>query len=82
MLLAQDIATAKVRDLIRREVWDTLVWLGFATPPPPDKPGRKKSSHLRTVGGSDQSSCRNRNSATSCAGRIEIPSGNNAARWQ
>jgi hypothetical protein len=54
-LLAQDIATAKVRDVIRSEIWDILVKLGLAggPPPKPDKPTRDLS-HLRLVRDDDQ----------------------------
>jgi hypothetical protein len=55
VLLAQDIATVKVRDLIRREVWDILLKtnLVHGSPPPPDRPTRKRPA-LRIVHDSDQ----------------------------
>ncbi len=50
VLLSQDIATMKVRDIIRREVWDLLVRAGVVSgsPPPPDTPKSEKP-HLRIV---------------------------------
>jgi hypothetical protein len=50
VLLAQDIATVQVRDVIRQEVMYCLVRLGLVSPgtPPPSKP-RAKATTLRIV---------------------------------
>jgi hypothetical protein len=48
-LLAQDIATMHVREVIRREVWDILVQIGIAPKnvPPPAKPkGKQPKLHV------------------------------------
>src|ERR1700752_4239898 len=54
-LLAQDIATMPVREVIRREVWDILVQLGIApknVPPPPKPKGPKgKQPELHVIPG-------------------------------
>ena len=44
LLMARDIATAKVRDAIRQEIWAVLLQVGLVTgkPPPPPKPQREK----------------------------------------
>jgi hypothetical protein len=46
VVLAQDIATAKIRDVIRTEVWRALSEWGFNVPPPPEK---KRKHNLRIV---------------------------------
>ena len=54
-LLAQDIATAKVRAIIRSEIWDVLVKENVVSrsTPKPDKPTRSRA-HLRVVRDDDQ----------------------------
>jgi hypothetical protein len=54
VLLSQDIATMKVREIIRREIWDILTRAGLVSgsPPLPDKPKREKP-RLRIVPDSD-----------------------------
>jgi hypothetical protein len=52
-LLAEDIATMKLRGLIRAEVWSLLCTAGLVSgpiPPPEPKPrGPKKPNHLHVV---------------------------------
>jgi hypothetical protein len=50
-LLAEDIATAKVRAIIRTEIWKALDELGFRPPPiPPPRLRRAKPTQLQIVG--------------------------------
>jgi hypothetical protein len=51
VMLAQDLATAKVRDAIRAEVLSVLTRAGFDIPPPPTRPRPKKTraTHLRVI---------------------------------
>ena len=50
-LLAEDIATAKVRAIIRTEIWKALHELGFSPPPmPPPRLSRAKPTQLQIVG--------------------------------
>jgi hypothetical protein len=55
VLLAQDIASVRVRDIIRHEVWDILLKANGVrgSPPPPERPTRKRPE-LRIVRGDDQ----------------------------
>ena|ERR1700676_2107054 len=55
VLLAHDIATVQVRDIIRREVGDLLLEANVVSgsPPPPERPTRKRPE-LRIVRGDDQ----------------------------
>src|SRR5262245_12592041 len=49
VMLAQDIATTKVRDVIRAEIWEILRQVGLVAaglPPPPEK---KRPTHLRLI---------------------------------
>jgi hypothetical protein len=46
-MLARDLDTVRVRDVIREEVRAILRDMGFNPPPPPRKPDRK--GHLRVV---------------------------------
>ncbi len=51
-LLAQDIATARVRDLIRAEVWTALQMFGVVPknePPPLSPPKSQPRAQLRVV---------------------------------
>ena len=52
-LLAQDIATVKVRDFIRAEIWSLLQAAGLVSPSqtPPLMPprARQRSTHLRLI---------------------------------
>ena len=51
MMLAQDIATAKIREVLRKEVVLVLTQLGLITnpPPAPPSPPRPKPRHLQMV---------------------------------
>jgi len=48
MLLAEDVATVKVRDAIREEVWSVLSAAGLVAGPPPPAP-KPRNGHLRLV---------------------------------
>src|SRR5262245_47281777 len=51
LLLAQDMATVRFRDFIRREIWNILLQAGLVggdDPPPPNKPKSNKPT-LRLV---------------------------------
>jgi hypothetical protein len=50
-LLAQDIATMKVRGILRQEIWAVLKEVGLVTQPepPPPRPKRDQTRHLRLV---------------------------------
>jgi hypothetical protein len=53
VLLAQDLATVKGRDILRREIWLILRQAGLVTepdpPPPPAPRRRRKPTHLSLV---------------------------------
>src|SRR5262245_61440385 len=51
VMLAQDIATTKVPDVIRAEIWEMLRQLGLvdAGPPPPREKKRSRPTHLRLI---------------------------------
>jgi len=55
VLLARDIASVQVRDIIRHEVWDILVKAHVVSgkPPPPERPSRKRPE-LRIVRGDEE----------------------------
>jgi hypothetical protein len=51
-LLARDLATARVRDFLRAEIWSLLQAAGLIAPnqaPPPLPRTRRQSTHLRVV---------------------------------
>jgi hypothetical protein len=51
-LLAQDLTTLKVRNILRREIWAVLREAGLVAqpePPPPARPKRDRSHRLRLV---------------------------------
>ena len=56
-LLAQDIATVRVDDIIHRKVLDILVWYGIVpnNAPPPPKPKGKRRPKLTIVSGGSSS---------------------------
>jgi hypothetical protein len=49
LALAQDIATTKVRDVIREEILSMLMRAGIIKTPPPPPERKKRASHLRVI---------------------------------
>jgi hypothetical protein len=52
-LLAEDLSTAKVRALIREEVWLELRQAGLVSEPPPPQPKKPSKPRFRLVPGNE-----------------------------